>query len=152
MCFSKSIYLLRLPAECVPDRKTTMRRIIAAMLLSAVWSTAMADVAAGAQAYKRGDYATALREWRPLAEQGDANAQYNLGVMYRNGEGVPEDDRQAAFWYRKAAEQGDASAQNNLGLMYVATARASPRTTAKPRFGSGKRPSRETTAPSTTWG
>ena len=52
------------------------------------------------------------------AEQGNAKAQFNLGVRYGNGEGVPENDRQAAFWYRKAAEQGNASAQFNLGVMY----------------------------------
>ncbi len=47
----------------------------------------------GVAAYKRGDYATALRLWRPLAEQGDADAQFNLGLMYANGEGVPQDYR-----------------------------------------------------------
>ena len=52
------------------------------------------------------------------AEQGDAKAQYNLGVMYANGKGVPEDDKQAVKWYRLAAEQGVANAQYNLGVMY----------------------------------
>ena len=52
------------------------------------------------------------------AEQGDANAQFNLGVMYANGEGVIQDYKQAVKWYRKAAEQGDATAQYNLGVMY----------------------------------
>ena len=69
-------------------------------------------------AYQRGDYATALREWRPLAEQGYADAQFNLGVMYDEGRGVPQDDAEAVKWYRKAAEQGDAGAQYNLGVMY----------------------------------
>ena len=69
-------------------------------------------------AYQRGDYATAIRKFRPLAEQGDAGAQYNLGLMYRNGQGVPQDDAEAMKWYREAAEQGDARAQNNLGVMY----------------------------------
>ena len=69
-------------------------------------------------AYYRGDYATALREWRPLAEQGNAEAQFNLGVMYSNGYGVPQDDAEAARWYRKAAEQGVAEAQFLLGFMY----------------------------------
>ena len=59
-----------------------------------------------------------LTETRRLAEQGDADAQYNLGVMYANGEGVPQDDAEAVRWYRLAADQGNASAQNNLGLMY----------------------------------
>lgn len=53
------------------------------------------------------------------AEQGDASAQFNLGVMYDNGEGVPQDHQQAVAWYRKAAEQGYASAQFNLGNMYL---------------------------------
>jgi len=52
------------------------------------------------------------------AEQGDAIAQFNLGVMYRDAEGVPEDDAEAVKWFRKAAEQGDADAQYNLGYMY----------------------------------
>ena len=69
-------------------------------------------------AYQRGDYATALREWRSLAEQGDAGAQSNLGIMYDNGQGVTQDYAEAVKWYRKAAEQGNAGAQNNLGLMY----------------------------------
>jgi TPR repeat protein len=53
------------------------------------------------------------------ANQGDAIAQYNLGLMYSSGEGVPENDAQAVRWYRKAADQGDAMAQTNLGLMYA---------------------------------
>lgn len=52
------------------------------------------------------------------ANQGDAIAQFNLGVMYENGEGVPENDAEAVKWYRKAADQGLADAQYNLGLMY----------------------------------
>ena len=51
---------------------------------------------------QKGDLATALREWRPLAEQGDAKAQYNLGVMYDNGKGVTQDYKEAVKWYRKS--------------------------------------------------
>ncbi len=69
-------------------------------------------------AYQRGDYATAIRKFRPLAEQGELGAQYNLGLMYRNGQGVPQHDAEAVGWYRKAAEQGHAEAQFNLGVMY----------------------------------
>ncbi len=79
---------------------------------------AWADFQAGMDANNRGDYATALREWRPLAEQGDALAQYNLGVLYRKGRGVPQDDVQAQQWYEKAAAQGQAKAQYNLGILY----------------------------------
>ena len=95
-----------------------LRGTAAALLFLATTSVAAADFAAGVRAYDRGDYASAFREFRALAEQGNASAQFNLGFMYDNGEGVSEDDRQAVFWYRKAAEQGDASAQYNLGLMY----------------------------------
>ncbi len=73
----------------------------------------------GVAAYKRGDYATAIREWRPLAEQGDAEAQFFLGLMYYIGKGVTQDYAEAMRWYRKAAEQGHAEAQSFLGFMYA---------------------------------
>ena len=69
-------------------------------------------------AYDRGDYATALQLIRPLAEQGNAIAQYSLGVFYDTGRGVQQDYAEAAKWYRKAADQGEAAAQANLGNMY----------------------------------
>ena len=70
------------------------------------------------RAYNSGDYATALREWRPLAEQGNADAQCKLGFRYLKGEDVVQDYKEALKWYRLAAEQGDADAQFSLGLMY----------------------------------
>ena len=79
---------------------------------------AEADFNAGVAAYKQDDYATALREWRPLAAQNHAAAQANLGFMYYNGEGVPQDYAEAVRWYRKAAAQGYARAQVVLGTMY----------------------------------
>ena len=60
----------------------------------------------GLAAYEREDYATALKFWRPLAEQGNADAQFNLGGMYDSAEGVPYDYAEVAKWYRKAADQG----------------------------------------------
>ena len=71
-----------------------------------------------AAAYTRGDYETALRILQPLAEQGDANAQFNLALMYNKGDGVLRDNAEAVKWYRKAADQGYAAAQFNLALMY----------------------------------
>jgi hypothetical protein len=65
---------------------------------------------------QKGDYATELQILRPLAEQGNALAQLGLGVMYANGQGVPQDYAQAVVWYRKAAEQGDADASRLAGL------------------------------------
>ena len=69
-------------------------------------------------AYVKQDYATALRLFRPLADQGDAEAQSMLGLMYDVGRGVPHDHAQALKWYRLAADQGYAKAQFNLGAMY----------------------------------
>jgi TPR repeat protein len=59
-----------------------------------------------------------LSHWQKLAEKGSANAQFNLGAMYDSGDGVPEDDAEAAKWYHQAAEQGQINAQFNLGVMY----------------------------------
>ena len=81
-------------------------------------SVALADFDDGVAAYEQGDYATAFKEFKPLAEQGDAHAQFKLGVMYRKGYGVPQDYKEALMWYRKAAEQGYAPAQRKLGVMY----------------------------------
>lgn len=79
------------------------------------WS---ADFEKGLIASRNGDYATALREWTPLAEQGHATSQRNLGHLYYQGLGVPQDDKTALKWMTLAAEQGDATAQNNLGFFY----------------------------------
>ncbi len=68
------------------------------------------DFEAGMGAYKRGDYAMALREWLPLAEQGNEKAQAVLGGMYYMGRGVQQDDVNAAMWLDLAARQGDQSA------------------------------------------
>ncbi len=77
-----------------------------------------ADSQAGAKAVTLGDYATALKEWRPLAELGDMESQFRMGFLYDNGYGVPQDDGAAARWYRLAAEQGHDLAQRRLGLLY----------------------------------
>ena len=65
------------------------------------------------------DYAEAVKWYRKAADQGNAFAQYKLGVMYSEGRGVPKDEREEVSWYRKAAEQGHAQAQYNLGWMYA---------------------------------
>ena len=77
---------------------------------------ARADFQAGMDAYNRGDFKTALREWQPLADQGDPRAQFSFGLLYENGDGVPRDYAKARQWYEKAAAQGDAKAQLYLGL------------------------------------
>ena len=99
-----------------------MTRIIGSGVLLVVLVVLAAPAWAGFQeglaAAKSGDYSTAMREWRPLAEQGNAGAQFNLGIMYEKGQGVLQNHAAAAHWYRKAAEQGHAKAQNNLGGLY----------------------------------
>ena len=76
------------------------------------------DFEDGVVAYEKQDFATALRLWTPLAEQGNAVAQSNLGWMYDKGRAVTQDYKTAVKWYTLAAEQGIAFAQSNLGLMY----------------------------------
>ncbi len=92
--------------------------VMLALVVVLVAAPAWADFKAGVEAYQRGDYATALTKFRPLAQQGNAKAQFNLGLMYAKGRGVPQDDAEAVRWYQLAAEQGDAGAQYNLGVMY----------------------------------
>ena len=76
------------------------------------------DFQKGLEAAHNGDFDTALKEWKPLAESGNSDAQYNLGLMYDDGRGVAQDYKEAAKWHTLAAEQGDADSQLNLGLMY----------------------------------
>src|SRR5947209_1013288 len=69
-------------------------------------------------ASERGDYVTALRLYRSMAEQGNGNAQFSLGTLYEQGRGVTKDLSQAANWYDLAAKQGHPIAQLNLGILY----------------------------------
>jgi TPR repeat protein len=99
---------------------TTFKLIVAALIVTiGLAGSVDGQLENGAAAYERGDYPTALRMWRPVADRGSAIAQFNLGVMYENGQGVARDYAAAARWYRKAADQGYASAQANLGFMYA---------------------------------
>ena len=74
----------------------------------------------GVAAYQQGDYASAVRLWHPVADQGFPAAQNRIGIAYATGRGVPQDYAAALDWYRKAADQGYAAAQNNLGSAYAA--------------------------------
>ena len=87
---------------------------------SATWANTVEEqFQQGLAAAEKGDHQTAFQFWKPLAEQGYASAQFNLGVIYDHEQGVEQDYIVAAKWYRKAAEQGYASAQYNLGVMYA---------------------------------
>ena len=95
-----------------------MRVVVGLALAGAMLSTAaMADVKAGVDAWARGDWATAVREWRAPATAGDADAQFNLGQAYKLGRGVPLDMTQAEQWYARAAVQGHRQAEDNYGLI-----------------------------------
>lgn len=98
-------------------------RVGAICLLSTTFlipiSPAAGGMAEGLAAYRAGDYATAHAEWLPLAREGAAAAQRNVGQLYRLGQGVPRDTAVAANWYRLAAEQGLARAQSNLAALYL---------------------------------
>ena len=90
----------------------------AGLLLTLVMGSAHAGLSEGVEAIGKGDFKAALLQLQPLAEQGDADAQFNLGLMYFNGTGVPQDDQLALKWFRQSADQGDAFAQFALGNMY----------------------------------
>jgi len=90
---------------------------LALFLLLITSSGIAADYAKGFDAYSEGDYATALNEWQPLAEQGDRDGQFGLGLLYANGWGVELNDDEALKWYGLAVEQGHAEAAYNLAVM-----------------------------------
>jgi len=99
--------------------------LYAVLLACAMGLTAVSAHAGGgdferaAAAHRQGDYHIAVKLWQPLAEKGQVDAQYNLGVMYYSGDGVKQDYVEAAKWLRMAAEQGDKQAQYYLGSMYL---------------------------------
>jgi TPR repeat protein len=87
-------------------------------LLLAIAAPALADTSAGLEAFKNGDYQRAYREWKAAADAGQAEAEFDLGVLYAQGLGVRRDLTTAANWYRKSARQGNAEAEFALGQMY----------------------------------
>ncbi|HUW50576.1 MAG TPA: tetratricopeptide repeat protein [Sulfuricella sp.] len=106
----------------LPSRLAAFLSMICLGLLAAI-PLAQADVAQdyerAATAHRHGDYQNAVKLWQPLAEKGVVNAQFNLGQMFRYGDGVAQNYAEALKWYRKAAEQGDKESQLILGLMYL---------------------------------
>jgi len=103
------------------------QRVLGAILLAAcilLASPARAQVALeeGLAAYRSGNYAKAMEVWRPLADSGNADAQYRIGSMYAEGKGVQRNDATALTWFQRAAEHGNAAAQYNVGASYAAGA------------------------------
>jgi TPR repeat protein len=102
-------------------QEPSVRLILFLAILILGWTGAgstLADMEAGIAAYKRGDYVAAWAAWRPLASEGNAEAQYYLGHLYAEGEGVTRDMGQAVRWFRAAAEQGEPYGQFALGYVY----------------------------------
>lgn len=110
---------------------TTLQTIFRTFLLAAFLLTAAGcskaptpeeinkALSEGMTAYRSGNFAGALEKFKPIAEKGDARAQFSVGVMYNQGQGVAQDVKQAIAWWEKAAEQGHPEAQDNLGLRYA---------------------------------
>ncbi|MDJ0948927.1 MAG: tetratricopeptide repeat protein [Alphaproteobacteria bacterium] len=90
-----------------------------ALLAVVIWAPAQAGIYDGIAAFKRGDYQTAYAELLPAAKAGHPVAQYYVGRMRDDGNGVARDREKAVAWYRKAAERGHADAQYRLGVLYL---------------------------------
>jgi uncharacterized protein len=113
-----NVLLAHIEAQAVAQvYKAVCAAIILVSFLTA--SVAANPLENAVSAVKEGDYATALQLLRPLADSGDARAQFNLGYLYANGWGVPQDYTEAVSWYRKAADQGLPAAQHYLGIAYA---------------------------------
>ena len=98
-----------------------MKKLIFTLFLFSLLinNSVLSDFDDGWTAYASGNYMKAFNEWLPFAEQGDAQAQYNLAGLYVNGYGVDLDEGKAFNWYKKSAQQGLAKAQYNVGAMYL---------------------------------
>jgi hypothetical protein len=87
--------------------------------LGSVLTPLYADFNDGWIAYTNEDFRGAAKQWKPLAEKGDAKSQTNLGILYFNGKGVLKDYKKAISWFEKAGDQGEAEAQFILGKVYI---------------------------------
>jgi hypothetical protein len=110
-----------MPSTGTRNMKRASRIVIAALVIALASSAGVfADpLEDGIVAYHNKDYAKAVELWKPLADIGDAAAQYQLGSLYAEGRGVEQNDAIAAVWFQRAAEQGDAAAQYNLAASYA---------------------------------
>ena len=116
--------LRHIPTNCGANRLCLTLGLI--VLLLGISSPAVADFEAGQRAYNRKDYLGALKAWQPLAEAGDAEAQFRIGRLYSAGEGVEQDFQVALSHYRKAALQGHSKAELHAGDYLIASDASSP--------------------------
>ncbi len=113
----------RVSTDTSEPEQHVMKRIKAGLVALVLTTSFPVSAAAepwgdGLTAYNRSDYSTALKLFRPLAEQDNPKAMFMLGAMFFNGEGVTQDYAEAVKWYRKAAEKGEATAMAHLGVMH----------------------------------
>jgi len=99
------------------NRSWRFALLAAAAIAASPVAAQQTSVRAGVEAWQAGNYQEAVRQWRPLADRGDADAQYNLGQAYKLGRGVPLNMNLAEQWYERAARQGHSQAGANLGLI-----------------------------------
>ncbi|MCX7366957.1 MAG: tetratricopeptide repeat protein [Alphaproteobacteria bacterium] len=99
-------------------RPVRLRSLLSILLVCAAWPAVAGPLEDGLAAYKAEDFDAALRLLRPLAEQGEAPAQWGLGAMYSSGQGVLFNPEAAVSWFRKAADQGHANSEFGLGVIY----------------------------------
>ena len=124
MIFFKQLYFSIESAKLIRMQimQNTMARTLSGLALAIFFlagsAGAQAGLKEGVAAYQKGNYAIALKELRPLADNGDVKAQTLLGEIYDSGKGVPQDHKEAASWFHKTAAQGDAGAQTYLAVMY----------------------------------
>lgn len=98
--------------------KRFLRLLLLALMPLVSTPLLAADFASGMRAYETGNFEAAIRELSPLAEQGNAKAQYQMGLIYHNGDGIPQSYKEASKWFRRAAEKGNVDAQVALGRMF----------------------------------
>jgi TPR repeat protein len=99
--------------------RASLAAVVGAVALALAQPVAAGELEDGIDAYHQQDYAKALELWKPLAEQGNAAAQYQLGTLYAEGKGVQQSDATAVAWFARAANQGNAAAQYNLAASYA---------------------------------
>jgi len=107
------------PLSMTPTRIKISVFALAFLSMPLAWADDAQDFQRAEQAYEASYYEIAFPIYERLAEQGNAGAQYNLGQLYRKGQGVRQDNKEAIKWYRKATDQGHARAQYNLGVTYA---------------------------------
>ena len=94
-------------------------KLILILLFLLITKLSFADFETGLKAFNNGEYKAALNDWKPLAEEGVSNAQYNVGLMYHNGLGVTQDYNEAFKWLLMSSEQGNLNSIRLLSTMYV---------------------------------